>query len=156
MTGMEESSWSRGPSHRREYPWHGKADPDGEHTEREDQVLLDRADYLAGDEEEMGQSGQVVREEADLGIFDCKIGPAAAHRHADVREGEGGTVVDTVANDGDSVARSPENRRTTSALSAGRTSACTSWMPGSLAIRSAVFWLSPVTRTVRMPIPAGA
>lgn len=67
---MEQS-----PSHRIENPWHDKADRDGEHTEGEEQVLLDRADCLAGEEEEMRQPGQVVREDADLGGFDCKIGP---------------------------------------------------------------------------------
>ncbi len=34
--------------------------------------------------------GKVVGEEADLGGVDCQIGPAAAHRHADLGNCEGG------------------------------------------------------------------
>ena len=99
------------------------------------------------DRERDGDVEGVAAHEDDVGGLDGYVG-AGADGDADVGLGQGGGVVDAVADHGDLLATLLE-LGDLGALSPGRTSAKTLSMPSSSAMRRAVASLSPVSITTR-------
>ena len=109
------------------------------------------AQRAAGQADGVAGGAQVAAHEREVAGLDGDVG-AGAHGEAEVGLGEGGGVVDAVADHRHDRRRSCR-RRTTSTLSAGSTSAMTSSrsMPTSAATVAAARWLSPVSSTGRRP-----
>ncbi len=69
--------------------------------QREPEALLDDRQGLPAQADAEGDLREVVGHQGDVGGFVGDIGAGDAHRHADVGDGEGGGVVDAVADHGD-------------------------------------------------------
>ena len=95
---------------------------------------------------------KLAGDQRDVGRLDRHVG-AGADRDPDVGLGERGRVVDPVARPSRRSLPSSCSRRTSSALSSGRTSARTRSIPTCRAIASAVRRLSPVIITTSRPEP---
>ncbi len=98
----------------------------------------------------VGDVERVGAHEHDVGGLDRDVG-AGADRDADVGLRERGRVVDAVADHRHLAALAPGARRPWPPCRPGGPRRCTSSMPSSAAIRSAVARLSPVSMTGRMP-----
>ena len=109
-----------------------------------------------GDSVDRGDhAGQRAGDQGDVGGLDRHVG-AGADGEPDVGLGQGGGVVDAVADHRRPRLPSACSRRTSAALCSGRTSASTRSMPTWRAIAAAVRALSPVIMTTSMPRPRSA
>ena len=98
-----------------------------------------------------GRRVEVVGHQDDVGRLQRRAAGDAAQGDADAGGGQGGGVVDAVADHAGRAVRGRRARRWPSTLSAGSRPARCSPMPSSLAIAAAVGRLSPVSMTVSIP-----
>ena len=73
----------------------GQQGEDGDH--RDCDVLPHHADCALGQPDRLGQAQQVVAHERDVRGLHRHRRTGRAHRHPDIRRGQGGCIVDTVA-----------------------------------------------------------
>ena len=82
-------------------PDEGGRDQEGDHAEAEEQVLADDPAGLAAETDDDRELGEVVAHERDVGGLEGDVGAGGTHGDADGGVGQGGGVVDAVADHGD-------------------------------------------------------
>src|SRR5260221_8668195 len=84
-------------SHRQENAGNGKPHRNRQHTQREDQILLDRPHRLARETQQVRQLRQVIGQERDLRRLNSNVSATQAHRYTHVRGRECWPIVHAIA-----------------------------------------------------------
>jgi hypothetical protein len=79
----------------------GKRDGDDDEGEAAEQILVDDADGLGGEQEQIREATEVTGHEGDVRGVDGDVVSKSSHGHAEVAFCEGGRVVEAIAHDHD-------------------------------------------------------
>ena len=85
----------------RDFPGEGEADEDEDNAEGDGQVLVDDGSCDSADVERDDEVLEAIVHEDEVGLFHGCVGSASAHGDADMASGEGGCVIDAIADHDD-------------------------------------------------------